>query len=189
MHYTSNLTMRNSSLPLQPGVRGYTLIELVVSTALLAILLQVAIPAMTGVLSAWQRDSATRAITDHLALARSESIRWSRRVVMCSSPDGHSCAPGATKDWRSGWIVFQDLDVNGQFDASDKLIAVSQGPNGVRDIRGNALIQRFVFMPTGMMASGMGTIEIVPKVGRSQRITVNRIGRIRLSMGDPAGAT
>jgi type IV fimbrial biogenesis protein FimT len=181
--------MRKSGRPLHPGVHGYTLIELVVTTALLAILLQVAIPAMTGVLSAWQRDNATRALTDHLALARSESIRWSRRVVMCSSTDGRSCAPGSTRNWRSGWLVFQDLNGDGQFDSSDKLIAISQGPDGVRDIRGNALIQRFVFMPTGMMASGMGTLEIVPRMGRSQRITVNRIGRIRLSLAEPAGAT
>ena len=181
--------MRHAAIPFQSIVRGYTLIELVISTASLAILLQLAIPEMTGLPAAWQRDSATRAITDHLALARSGAICWSRRVVMCSSPDGRSCAPGATKDWRSGWIVFQDLDVNGQLDASDKLIAVSQGPHGVRDMRGNALIRRFVFMPTGMMASGMDTLAIAPKAGRSQRITVNRIGRIRLSMGEPTGAT
>jgi type IV fimbrial biogenesis protein FimT len=160
------------------------LIELVVTTALLAILIQVAIPEMSGLLAAWQRDRATRSITDHLALARSEAIRWSRRVVMCSSPDGRSCAPGATKDWRSGWIVFQDLNVDGQFDASDKLIAISQGPDGVRDIRGNALIQRFVFRPNGMMSSGMSTLEIVPKVGAIQKITVNRIGRVRLSTSE-----
>lgn len=160
---------------------GYTLLELVISTALLAILLQVAIPEMSQLLSNWQRDKATRSITDHLALARSEAIRWSRRVVMCNSLDGHSCAPGSIKDWKSGWLVFQDLDNNGQFGAADKLIVLSQGETGVQSIRGNALIQRFVFMPTGMMASGMGTLEISPRTGVRQRITVNRIGRIRLS--------
>jgi type IV fimbrial biogenesis protein FimT len=180
--------MHNTTTPLQPDVRGFTLIELIISTALLAILLQVAIPAMTGLLSAWQRDNATRAITDHLALARSEAIRWSRRVVMCSSTDGQTCAPGSIRNWRSGWLVFQDLNEDGQFDSLDKLIAVSHGPDGVRDIRGNALVQRFVFMPTGMMASGMGTLEIVPRMGRSQRVTVNRIGRIRLSLTDTTGA-
>lgn len=181
--------MRPPALQFRPRFHGYTLIELVITTALLAILIQVAIPEMSGLLSAWQRDRATRSITDHLALARSEAIRWSRRVVMCSSLDGLNCAPGTTKNWRSGWIVFQDLNVNGQFDAPDKLIAASQGPDGIRDIRGNALIQRFVFMPTGMMASGMGTLEVIPKVGKNQRITVNRIGRIRLSLAEPTGTT
>ncbi len=178
MHAPSNQTPSN--------VAGYTLIELLLSTALIAILLQFAVPPMTGLLAAWQRDHATRALTGHLALARSEAIRWSRRVVMCSSLDGLSCAPGAVKDWKSGWIVFQDLNNSNQFDPDDKLIAVSQGANSIRNIKGNASVQRFVFMPTGMMASGMGTLEIVPRMGESRRITVNRIGRIRLSNGNEA---
>lgn len=169
--------------PLQ--FRGYTLMELVVATALLAILIQLAVPPMSRLLSDWQRDHATRAITDHLALARSEAIRWSQRVVMCSSVDGVRCSPSTNKEWKSGWLVFQDLDDNGQFNSFDKLIAVSQGASGIRSIRGNALLQRFVFMPTGMMASGMGTLEIVPKLGASQRIIVNRIGRVRLSTDPP----
>lgn len=172
------------SRPRQWG--GYTLIELVVATALLALLIQLAVPPMSRLLSDWQRDHATRAITDHLALARSEAIRWSQRVVMCSSLDGLRCSPGNNREWKSGWLVFQDIDSNGQFDPSDKLIAVSQGASGIRSIRGNALVQRFVFMPTGMMASGMGTLEIVPQIGTSQRIIVNRIGRIRLSEGQQA---
>ncbi|WP_127807322.1 GspH/FimT family pseudopilin [Hydrogenophaga sp. NH-16] len=167
-------------------ISGYTLIELVVATALLAILIQLAVPPMSRLLSDWQRDNATRAITDHLALARSEAIRWSRRVVMCSSADGLRCSPGSNREWKSGWLVFQDIDSNGQFSPSDKLVAVSQGVSGIQSIRGNALLQRFVFMPTGMMASGMGTLEIIPETGASQRIIINRIGRIQLSTGQPA---
>lgn len=165
--------------------RGYTLMELVVATALLAILIQLAVPAMSRLVSVWQREHATRAITGHLALARSEAIRWSQRVVMCSSVDGLRCSPSSNREWKSGWLVFQDIDGNGQFSAPDKLVAVSQGTNGIRSIQGNALLQRFVFMPTGMMASGMGTLEIVSTMGSSQRIIVNRTGRVRLSTGLP----
>jgi type IV fimbrial biogenesis protein FimT len=163
--------------------QGFTIVELVISTALLAILIQLAIPQFSQVLANWQRDQVTRSMTDHLVLARSEAIRWSQRVVMCSSEDGQQCAPPASKDWKSGWLVFRDVDGNGRFDEADKLVAVSQATANVQSIRGNALIQRFVFMPTGMMASGMGTIEIIPRSGMSQKIIVNRIGRIRLSQG------
>lgn len=165
------------------GERGYTIMELVVSTALLAVLIQLAIPQLGQLLSGWQRDQVTRAMTNHLMLARSEAIRWSQRVVMCSSRDGLQCTNSSDKEWKSGWLVFQDIDNNGQFNDTDKLIAVSGIQEQVRDIRGNALIQRFVFMPTGMMAAGMGTIEIIPHEGETQKITVNRIGRIRISSG------
>jgi type IV fimbrial biogenesis protein FimT len=140
-------------------------------------------------LATWQRDLATRSVTDHLYLARSEAIRWSHRVVMCSSQDGKTCVPSYVKDWKSGWLVFQDLNGDGQFNDGDKLVAVSQGLTGITSLRGNASVQRFVFLPTGMMASGMATLEVTPRVGVSQKITVNRIGRVRLSLAESAGAS
>ncbi|MBL8387135.1 MAG: GspH/FimT family pseudopilin [Hydrogenophaga sp.] len=165
--------------------RGYSLAELIVATALLAILFQLGIPQLSALLASWQRDLVTRTVTGHLTLARSEAIHWSHRVVMCSSTDGLSCAPSSVKSWTSGWLVFQDLDADNQYGPSDKMVAVSQGTSGIRRFEGNANVQRFVFTPTGMMASGMATLEIVPRIGTVQRITVNRIGRIRLSTGDP----
>lgn len=162
-------------------VRGFTLVELVVTTALLAVLIQLAIPQISGLLAVWQRDLATRSVTDHLVLARSEAIRWSQRVVMCSSSDGVQCNTTSDKEWKSGWLVFQDLNDDNQFDPTDKLIAVSRGTDGILSLRGNSLMQRFVFQPTGMMSSGMATLEVIPRQGLSRKIIVNRVGRVRLS--------
>lgn len=169
-------------------VSGLTLIELAVTTALLAITLQITVPYLGELLATWQRDYATRAIADHLVLSRSEAIRWSRRVVMCSSANGLNCQPSSNKEWKSGWIVFQDIDSNGQFGSGDQLVAVSQGLSGIQSLKGNASVQRFIFLPTGMMASGMATLEVVPRTGDTQKITVNRIGRVRLSLADVAGS-
>lgn len=176
--------MKNSIAAKTKSSSGVSLVELMVTTALLAILLQIAVPELGRLLAAWQRDMATRSITDHLVLARSEAIRWSHRVVMCNSGNGLICSATSDKEWKSGWLVFQDIDGNGQFDPNDKLIAQSQGTTGIKSLEGNASRQRFVFLPTGMMASGMATLEVVPRIGASQRIIVNRIGRIRLSQAE-----
>lgn len=176
--------MKNSSLATTSPSSGVSLIELMVTTALLAVVLQIAIPEFGKLLAVWQRDMATRSVTDHLVLARSEAIRWSRRVVMCNSSNGLSCSPASDKEWKSGWLVFQDIDINGQFDSNDKLIAQSQGFTGIKSLEGNASRQRFVFLPTGMMASGMATLEVTPRIGTSQKIIVNRIGRIRIRQSE-----
>jgi type IV fimbrial biogenesis protein FimT len=170
---------------LQRSCRGFALTELVETTGLLAVLIQIGVPSLSKLLASWQRDAATKAVTGHLALARSEAIHWSRRVVMCSSADGLQCNASANKDWKSGWLVFQDLDANNQFDGGDKLVAVGQESNGIKSLTGNASVQRFVFMTTGLMASGMGTLEVTSREGLIQRITVNRIGRVRLSKVEP----
>jgi type IV fimbrial biogenesis protein FimT len=176
--------MKPTEAPLR-FYRGFTLTELVVTTGLLAVLIQIGVPSLTKLLASWQRDAATKAITSHLALARSEAIHWSRRVVMCSSEDGLQCAAASSKDWQYGWLIFQDLDDNNQFGSGDKLVAVGQKTHGIKSLSGNASVQRFVFLPTGLMASGMGTLEVTPREGKIQRITVNRIGRVRLSMTEP----
>ena len=105
---------------------------------------------------------------------------------MCSSSDGRTCNPMADKEWKSGWLVFRDLDDDNQFGAADKLIAVSQGQTGILSLKGNATVQRFVFQPTGMMSSGMATLEVIPRRGNTQKITINRIGRVRLSTTETA---
>lgn len=186
---TGNSGMKNSQHTHCRRDLGFTLIELVIATALLAILIQLAVPSLAGLLAGWQRDLATRSVMDHLALARSEAIHWSRRVVMCSSSDGHQCNPVSNKEWKSGWLVFQDLDDDNQFGSADKLIAVAQGQTGILSLRGNASVQRFVFMPTGMMSSGMATLEVIPRQGVSQKITINRIGRVRLSTSETASGS
>lgn len=161
---------------------GYTLVELMVATALLALLLQMAIPAFLGQLAAWQRDAAARTLSGHLALARTEAIKQSHRVVVCNSLDGKTCADSSEKDWKVGWLVFQDRNSNGQFDEeTDSLVTTAGEQQGIQSMLGNASSQRLVFLPNGLMSAGMGTIRVKPRTGATQPVTVSRVGRVRFS--------
>lgn len=174
--------MRRSQALGRPLSTGYTLIELIVATALLALLLQLAVPAFLNLLAAWQRDAATRTLTGHLSLARTEAIRQSQRVVVCNSSDGKACAHSSHKDWKEGWLVFQDRNRNGQFDEeTDSLVTMAAEQTGIKSMLGNASSQRLVFLPSGLMSAGMGTIRVTPQSGIAQRITISRVGRVRLS--------
>lgn len=163
-----------------PG--GFTLVELLVTIATLVILLTLGVPNFVELLATWQRDRATKAITTHLQLARTEAIKSTRRVVLCNSSDGSSCSTSRDKEWKSGWIVFQDLNGNNQRDTAEIVLTSAPALQGIHSVSSNITSKRFVFMPNGIMASGMSTLEIIPQTGRTQKITVNRIGRVRLSM-------
>lgn len=172
----------------RPFSNGYTLVELLVATALLALLLQLAIPAFLNQLAAWQRDAATRTLTGHLSLARTEAIRQSQRVVVCNSFDGKVCANVSEKDWKAGWLVFQDRNHNGQFDEeTDSLVTLAAEQSGIKSMPGNASSQRLVFLPSGLMSAGMGTIRVIPQSGTTQRVTISRVGRVRLSPEEGSG--
>ncbi len=90
---------------------GYTLIELLVSLAILSILLAVALPNFQDTIESNVTNSQAKLFMTTLNLARSESIKRGVNVGICPSTDGVDCAAAS---WSSGWIVF--IDANGDSD-------------------------------------------------------------------------
>jgi type IV fimbrial biogenesis protein FimT len=88
------------------GARGFTLIELMISILVLAILVGVAVPsfreaALSSRLSAYANDLLASA-----QLARSEAIKRNAPVTLCASEDGDECSEDV--GWEVGWIVATD---------------------------------------------------------------------------------
>ncbi|RDU95958.1 GspH/FimT family protein [Trinickia dinghuensis] len=100
--------------------RGFSLVELLVVTVLVASAAMAAAP----VFSEWHArdrvDGAARALLAGLTLARGEAIARGARVVVCAAdgaprcvPSGHACARGAL-GWSCGWAVVVEPRRNGQ---------------------------------------------------------------------------
>src|SRR3546814_5733797 len=71
----------------RPG-QGFTLIELMVTVAVLGILAAVAAPSMIAFVNANRLNGTTGEMTASLQLARSAAIRRNARVTVCGSADG-----------------------------------------------------------------------------------------------------
>lgn len=147
-----------------------------VTVALAAILMMLAIPSFTNQLRGWQRDSATKALTAHLQLARSEAIKTSRRVVMCSSTNGTACAESV--EWSTGWIVFIDGDGDEALGTGETTLVSRGASTGLASMKSG--IKSLSFMPNGLLASNPSSFEVIP-LGRGgvkfNKVTINRIGR------------
>lgn len=158
-------------------VHGFTLVELMVTLALAALLTMIAIPSFTNQLRGWQRDSATKAFTAHVQLARSTSIKTSRRVVMCSSDDGKTCGNG--NDWRMGWLVYVDVNNSGKLDGNDNVLANRGASTGLTTMQTSVGVQQLIFMPNGLMASNATTLSVIPlgSTVRMNQVVLNRVGR------------
>jgi len=79
-------------------VRGFTLVELMVTVAVVGILATVAVPSMVGFVNTSRLAGASEELTASLQLAKSEAIRRNRTVTVCGGQAGSEECTGS-KSW------------------------------------------------------------------------------------------
>lgn len=87
--------------------KGFTLLELIVTLAVAAIVLSMAIPSFTSSILNNNSIALGTEFNSALQFARSEAIKRSSRVSICPSANGETCL--SASDWAKGWMVFVDL--------------------------------------------------------------------------------
>jgi len=106
---------------------GFSLSELMVAMAVVAILVGIATPTYREFSANSRTVAITNSLVGALAVARSEALRRATPVTICASTDMQACNAG---DWSKGWIVFTDSGTAGTVDAADNLIQTWPAPGG-----------------------------------------------------------
>lgn len=127
--------------------KGFTVIELMLTIAVLAVVVTFAIPSFQAMVMNNRLSSQVNEITSLVSFARSEaSKRPDARVTLCPSNDGASCSGGGA--WEAGWIAMLDVDGDQTLDAGDgdRVLRVGEPLSGGNTFRvsgfaGNAFIQ------------------------------------------------
>lgn len=102
---------------------GFSLIELMVTIAVLAILVAVALPSFTHTIRNNQFQALQDSLLSAFQFARSEAINRNSAVSICPSVNGQSCSGNA--NWNNGWIIYQDSGA-GNSSAIEQILRVER---------------------------------------------------------------
>ena len=108
--------------------KGFSVVEGLMVLALMGVLLAMAAPGMTAWLGRTQVEALAQAFVRDVRWARTEAIKRSLRVSLCSSADARQCD---AQGWAAGWVVFADDNGNGWIDSGDEILRVQSRMTGV----------------------------------------------------------
>lgn len=143
--------------------KGFTLVELMITMAILAILSAVAIPS----LQSFQRTSELSNITNNFIAA----LHSARAEGMKRNMDTMVVPANKDTDWSKGWIVFVDVDRNGAYSTGDIIVMEQPAPPSYIIISGN---NTFAANPSYVRYDGSGFVK--PKAGDLANGALNFVG-------------
>ena len=158
--------------------RGLTLIELMITVAIVAILLGVALPSFNQYITKSKITQQTWAFRDALSFARQMAIKQGDVVTVCMVDGTNACI----KENGSRVAIFRDTNKNRVFD-SDELIYRLQKVDALK-IKLSASGRDYVRFKANGGSKESGNFQICSKNSKyayARRAIVFRSGRVRLS--------
>ncbi|MBB6580082.1 type IV fimbrial biogenesis protein FimT [Comamonas odontotermitis] len=151
---------------------GFTLVELMVTVAIMAVLAALAAPSFIGLIERWRVRGAVESLQSTLYYARSEAIKRGGGVVLQKSANGtDGCQQAAAdQEWGCGWSV----------NASGAMLRVMPPPTKVNVTRkpssssmsfdrygmaGSNSTSSFVLSPAGSGVSSPATTTLCMSAG------------------------
>lgn len=130
--------------------QGFTLVELVVTLAVAAIIMAAAVPSFRSMIQNNRVATQTNEFVTALNLSRSEAVKRGVPVTICRSSSQTACTAGP--NWEVGWIVFTDGGVPGTVDGTDTVLRVHGALSGGTTLASTQVVSSLQYLANGMLS-------------------------------------
>ncbi|QFT53480.1 hypothetical protein FIU95_02680 [Microbulbifer sp. THAF38] len=162
--------------------QGFTLLELLITLAVLSIFLLIGLPSFTQMLQNTQLQTAAEEFFASVQLTRTNAITRNQRVTMRNMGS-----------WEQGWEIFADNDNDGNR-GTDEVLILSSGPQEKVRVKTNRPVADYIsFISTGESrkvgspqgALQMGTLHICSQeTSDGKAFILSSGGRMRIEKAD-----
>jgi type IV fimbrial biogenesis protein FimT len=146
--------------------QGVTLVELLVTLAVMAVLVGVVFPGFQAIVQRNNLATAANRFVLAVSYARSEAVRTGDPIRVRALDDS-----AGANEWGPGWVVEQDLD--------DALLRTFEGAPDPLTLNSNEDVDRAIFGPLGALQGGATlTFDLCIPDGDGVRLTILPMGRV-----------
>lgn len=157
---------------MQREAAGFTLVELLVAVAIMAIIASIALPSFGNMLRRSRLTASANELVAALQTARMEAVRRNARITVCPSTTGSACA-------GANWARVAVLDERAAEALRDVSLAASLQATGNAAVLANA--SKIQFDPSGFASVGTGvragTVTLcmpkLPATSNAMRVNVD----------------
>lgn len=156
---------------------GFTLYELIITVAIIAITLSIATPAFNKTIQNTRTKTATLALLDAIETTRSTAVFHNQTTILVTTKN----------KWHEGWTLFVDNNNNRALDVDDKIINISEGLDAVITKASERMSSHIAFIGTGegrQIPNGgllLGNVIICPQLqGEGYKLLLSKGGRTRV---------
>jgi len=162
--------------------KAFTLFELLMTLSIMIFLLLVALPNLATFIDKYRLESNVELLLLSIKAAKVSAIKHNSHIIICRKASHQtSCAGNSNKGkkyWSGGWLVFDDQNLDWQYQAEERLI------NEINLTQSHCLIignrgDYFSFQQFGVIQGGRaGSFKLSCDEQHTQLI-INWVGRVR----------
>jgi len=165
---------------------AFTLMELLISLSIIAILMAISFPAAHDFMTRTQDEILQAQLLRAIEIAKREARATHTPVALCQSNNQMTCAG----NWQDGQLIFLDEQMDGVVHGNDQILTVmrTQSQHGSIHWRAFPGYRHYLlFLPTGFLHSDNGTFWHCHADKPIWAIIISKVGRTRVALPDEKG--